>query len=269
MNKEIQEILNILNQNNHEAFIIGGFVRDYLLNKPSFDIDICTNINKDKLSEIFNINHGIYGEIHFTKNNYNYTITPYRKEIRYLNHKLIEFEFTNTLDLERRDFTINTICMDKNSNIIDKYNGIKDLKEKIIKTVGNPNEKIEEDSLRILRAIRFACVLDFNIDEYLENAIIKHKDLLNILSGFRIKEEIDKILSSNNCLKGLNLLKKYNILSNIGLDFDNITYNENIYYLYAQLKITNNLPFTKKEKKTILDFRHILNIKYNDFLERK
>lgn len=106
------------------------------------------------------------------------------------NRKPIKIIYIDSLeeDLKRRDFTINSICIDKDDNIIDYYDGKKDIKKKIIRSIGDPYEKLEEDALRILRAIRFATIYKFKLEENLKNAIIKNKDLLKELSYERKKK---------------------------------------------------------------------------------
>ena len=173
MNKEILKILEKLDDDNHVSYVVGGYVRDYLLNNPSFDVDICTNRLPEELEKLFNVKSTLYGNISFKVGNYNIDITTFRKELEYFKRKPIKIEYVNDLesDLLRRDFTINSICMDKYGNIIDILNGKKDLDNKVIRIIGNPLKKLEEDPLRILRAIRFATVLSFNIDSTLDNAI--------------------------------------------------------------------------------------------------
>ena len=158
------------------------------------DIDICTNARVKDLMEIFKdykVTPLEYGNILLETKDYLYEITTFRKDIDYINNRKPIIEYVDTLeeDITRRDFTVNSICMDKDGKIIDLLNGKKDLNKKIIRTIGDPYFKIKQDSLRILRAIRFASCLNFKIEDNLKNAIKENKDLLKDLSYERKKEE--------------------------------------------------------------------------------
>jgi len=219
MNSIIKDILNTLIKNNGEAYVIGGYVRDYLLGNTSYDIDIITNLTPDITERLFNQDSNSFGCVSFKKDNYNIDITTYRKELAYEKRKPIKIEYINSLeeDLLRRDFTINAICMDINGNIIDPLKGVNDLNNKVIKLIGNPQDKFTEDPLRILRAIRFATILNFKIDGNLYENIKKYSYLVNTLSHYRINEELTKINKSNNKEIGIKLLKDIglnNILAN-------------------------------------------------------
>ena len=212
MPEEIKNILDILNKD-FKAYIIGGFVRDKLLKKESHDIDIATNATPSELQQLFkdkNIKEFNYGNICFNEKEYSFDITTFRKDYSYLDkRKPSKVVYVDTLeeDVLRRDFTINAIAIDKDGKIIDLTNGIKDLKKKIIRTIGDPEERIKEDSLRILRAIRFATILNFKLEEKLKKAIINNKENLKDLSYERKKEELDKIFISTNKQRGVKLLK--------------------------------------------------------------
>ena len=188
MEKIVYNVLKLLEDNNFEAYIVGGYVRDFLLNKKTKDIDICTNARPKDMMNLFN-NEKItileYGNVILEINDYKFEITTFRKDITYKDaRKPVEILYIDTLDedLLRRDFTINAICMNKDGKIIDKLNGIKDLKKRLITTIGDPDEKFEEDALRMMRAIRFASVLEFLIDEKVKKAIRNNKELLRGLS---------------------------------------------------------------------------------------
>jgi tRNA nucleotidyltransferase (CCA-adding enzyme) len=268
MNKIIFEVLDKLENNGYEAYIIGGFVRDLLMNIDSMDIDICTNALPKDVKEIFDINceSNEYGSINFKTGGYNFDITTFRKEKKYENRKPTEVEYINNLeeDVKRRDFTINSICLDKNSKLIDLLNGKSDINNKIIRLIGD-NSRLQEDPLRILRAIRFASLLDFNIDPKLSDGIIMHKELLKDLSDMRIKNELDKILINKNFKKGLQLLKKYNLLDLLGISInDDIVYTADLCGMWSQINIKRNFPFTKEEKQNITKIREILSNKVID-----
>ncbi len=260
MNKVAKKILTYLEKNGYNAYLVGGYVRDLLLGIKSNDIDICTNAPIKEVSKLFKGKANQYGSLNLQVNEYNIDITTFRKENKYEQRKPIDFVYTSLLeqDLERRDFTMNAICMDKKGKIYDYYGGVDDINKGIIRMIGNIPQKLTEDPLRILRAIRFATTYDFTIDLDLEKAIIKYKDCLKNLSFTRKKEEISKILLSKNYQKGLSLLKKYHLLNLLEINYLNITYTKDLYGMWAQMEYSNHYPFTKQEKETIVNIREIL-----------
>ena len=252
----VLEILNILNDNGYEAYIVGGYVRDYLLNIKSTDFDICTNAHYEDLKNLFNVSNYNYGSFKINYKNNLYEVTTFRKDLNYINNRKPEkIEYVNSLyeDLQRRDFTINTICMDKNKNIIDLLNGRNDLKNKIIKVVGDTDNKIKEDALRILRAIRIATILNFKLDNSLYNSIKKYGYLIKNLSYFRKRQELDKIFLSNNIDYGIKLLKDLELDKYLEIDLN--FKKTNLYGIWAQI---NNIkyPFTKKELNLINNYKN-------------
>lgn len=262
MNKLIKKILTKIESAGFEAYIIGGYVRDLLLGKNSLDIDICTNATPKDLIKIFPVaSTKNLGGIEFKIKEYHFEITTYREELKYKDRKPIEFNYINSLvaDLNRRDFTINTICMNSKGEIIDLLNGLKELNNSEIKMIGFIDTKIKEDPLRILRAIRFATVLNFNLESNLYKALKKYNKLVLTLSKNRIKEELDKIFLSNYLKKGLNLLNELGILKLLKIKYNNnIIPVKNIEGIYAQLKFECDLPFTKQEKSNIKSLQKII-----------
>ena len=267
---KILELLSIFNNNGYEAYVVGGYVRDLIMGKESFDVDVCTNATPKEMKEIFNeinIPFENYGSVHLTYKNINFEITTYRMELEYENkRKPSKIVYTDKLiiDLKRRDFTINTLCMDKDENIIDLLDVSEDIDKKIIKSVGNADKKLKQDSLRILRAIRFATQLDFEIDIELQNAIINNRESVEELSFYRKKEELNKIFSSPNVLKGIELLRQFKIdkYLDINLDNDIVKTNDPI-GIWVQVNPSLNYPFTNNEKeyiKAILDVLKDKNI---------
>lgn len=193
MYEKALEILKIFYNNHYDAYIVGGFVRDKLLNIESGDIDICTNAKPDIIKELFNVLKENYGSCIVEYDSYNYEITTFRKEL-YNNSRFPKVEFIDSLeeDLKRRDFTINTICIDKDEKIIDLYNGIKDLNDKILKSIGNPDIKLKEDPLRIIRAKRFKEKYNLKYDKELEKAVKNNESLIKTISKKRIEKELNK-----------------------------------------------------------------------------
>lgn len=261
MEQIIKKVLKKIENCGFEAYIVGGYVRDLFLNRKTFDIDICTNALPKELVKIFPsgaINE--YGGINLKYKKYNFDITTYRKENKYINRRPVEIEYVNNLfeDIKRRDFTINAICMDSKGYILDLVEGISAINQKNILMIGDLDAKLTEDPLRILRAIRFMTILNFNLDESLKNAIIKHKEQLSNLSPNRIKEELDKILINKNALYGVEQLKELGIFDVLGINANNITYVADKLGMWAQLDFSFNSAFTKEEKNNIINIRKIL-----------
>lgn len=265
MLKKALEVLEIFALNGYDAYIVGGYVRDYLLGIESVDIDICTNAKPKDIIDLFKtssykeIN---YGSVKILYKNVRFDITTFRKESKYeINRKPVKIKYIKNLkkDLLRRDFTINTFCMDKNGNVMDVLRVRKDLDNKLIKTVGNPRYRLKEDVLRILRAIRFATVLDFTIDKKTENYIKKYAYLLKNLSYNRKKEELDKIFSSVNNKRGIELLLKFNLDKYLELgNLENVRICNDILGIWAQIDDGGKYPFTALEKKQINSLKILL-----------
>ncbi len=262
MNNKIKSVLLKFENRGFKAYVVGGFVRDYLLGRASYDVDICTNAKPNEIMEILDISNtsNNYGGVHIKDSLYNYDITTFRKEIKYENRRPVEFEYVNTIeeDIIRRDFTINALYMDLNGNIIDLVDGKKDLEDKIIRSVGDFKTKMVEDPLRMLRAIRFASLLNFKIEDNLYNYISLNKNLINTLSITRKKEELDNIFSNSNKLEGINIIKNLKLMDVLDIKFDKeVNYCEDPLGIWAQIEYTN-YEFTKREKKTIDDVRNII-----------
>ena len=262
-NKAI-EILNILEDNNYKAYIIGGYVIDKLLNIESFDIDIVTSATPKEILKIFKKDFTInYGSIKLEYDGYTFDITTFRKDINYIDNRWPDkIEYVSTLkeDIKRRDFTINAIAIDKNNKYIDLESGIDDLNNKKIKCIGNADKKIKEDSLRILRAIRFSSIYNFNLDEELKEAIINNKELINNLSFDRIKKELDIIFSSSNVNLFFNMINYFDMYKTLQIEpINSVIVTNNNLSIWAQLNYSNNYNFSNYEKKYIKDLKYIIN----------
>ena len=263
------KILNILHEHNHEAYIVGGYVRDKLIGRNSNDIDICTSATPKEIMEIFpNTDSPNYGSIKIIYKNTNFDITTFRKEIKYEDNRLpVKIKYIKSIkkDLLRRDFTINTICMDKDGNIIDYLNAKPDLEKRVIKTVGNPKYRLKEDSLRILRAIRFATILNFDIDYKTKSYLTEYAKLLKKLSFQRKKQELDKIFTSPQKQKGIKLLLELNIAEHLDLiNLKDIVACDDLIGIWAQANVDNIYPFTKVEKNQMKQIRELLNLDIED-----
>ena len=259
MDKIIKNVLNELDRHGFESFLVGGYVRDTLLGIKTFDVDICTSALPKDIHAIFSICSNNYGGANLKLDNLNIDITTFREDGTYTNRHPEEVKYITDLktDLKRRDFTINAICMDKNDKVIDLLDGVDDLNNRVIKMIGNPDDRLKEDPLRILRAIRFATVLDFAIDEKLMLSLKENVSLVSTLSGVRIKEELDKILSSPNFKKGLKLLDDLGISKLIDLSYGDVFYTNDLMGMYAQVKVAK-IPFTNNEKSNIIRITEVV-----------
>ena len=258
------KVLSQIEEYGYKAYIVGGFVRDYLLGKKSPDVDITTNATPKDLKYIFPnsfLPNEAYGAITIISDKIRFEITTFRKEISYSNNrKPLEFEYIDNLkeDLLRRDFTINTFCIDSSGKIIDLLNVMNDLDNKIICTVHNEMDSFTEDALRILRAIRFATVLDFKLSQSVKDAIKKCKKYLKIISYKRKKDELDKIFMSSNASYGVSLIRE------LGLDVELEIYNINdiklssdLVGIWASLEVSEKYPFTRVEKELISKIKYV------------
>lgn len=252
MEKQIRKILEVIESNGYKAYLVGGYVRDYLLGRKTYDVDICTNALPVDIKKMFNASKCSYGSVNFMLGKYNVDITTFREEYNYQNRKPEKFVYIDNLekDLLRRDFTVNALCMDKNGHVIDLLGGIDDLNDNKIKMIGNTQVKGKEDPLRILRAIRFSTVLNFDLDDELLNFIKNNYKLVSSLSKNRIKMEMDKILLSKNYQKGLNYLKITKVSDTLGIEFENVVYVDDLHGMWAQIKA--DMPFTNEEKSNII-----------------
>lgn len=267
-NKAI-EILNIFSQKGYLAYIVGGYPRDMLLGIKTNDIDICTNANPKEIIGIFESIDTGYGSVKVLYKNCQFDITTFRKDIKYENNrKPVKIKYISDLkkDLLRRDFTINTLCIDKYGTLIDLLSIKDDINLRVIRTVGNPRYRIKEDSLRILRAIRFASILDFNIDEKTMFYIKKYGYLLKKLSYFRKKEELNKIFSAKNKEKGRKLILDSGIDKYLEIyNLNEIVMCDDIIGIWSQLDISKNYPFSKNEKNMIKNVRDMLQVKIDKY----
>ncbi|WPX07856.1 CCA tRNA nucleotidyltransferase [Anaerocellum danielii] len=208
---EPMQVIKKLNQHNFKAYLVGGCLRDYLLGSTPQDFDIATDAKPEDVMRLFEkaIPTGIkHGTVTVIINDVKIEVTTFRIEKEYQNHRWPTVEFKDSLyeDLKRRDFTINALAYHPDEGLIDYFNGLDDLKNKIVRCVGNPQERFFEDALRILRCIRFATQLNFSIDKETFEGVVLLKDLLKKISKERINAELSKILSSKNSLYGIKLL---------------------------------------------------------------
>ncbi|MGN0152285.1 MAG: CCA tRNA nucleotidyltransferase [Wujia sp.] len=248
-------IIGQLNKNGYEAFIVGGCVRDSILGKAPNDWDITTSAKPEKIKEIFRrtVDTGIqHGTVTVLVDKDAYEVTTYRVDGIYEDHRRPrEVLFTVSLeeDLRRRDFTINAMAYNDEKGLIDVFGGIADLKQRVIRCVGRPEERFDEDALRILRAVRFAAQLGFTIDPDTRDAMKKQAHFLRDISAERIQVELTKLIVSDH--PGM-LVDAYELgLTSVFLpEFDEmmVTEQNNPHHLYTvgmhTVKVMENVPAT-------------------------
>ena len=202
--KNVDFILKELNKNGYEGYIVGGCVRDYLMGTEPHDYDITTSALPEEVKSIFShtVDTGIqHGTVTVVIDKIGYEITTYRIDGEYKdNRHPEEVIFTDKLsgDLSRRDFTVNAIAYNPLNGYVDLFNGRDDINKKIIRGVGVPAKRFQEDALRMMRAVRFSAQLDFSIEENTLKALKDNADLIENISIERIREEFFKLLLSNH-----------------------------------------------------------------------
>ena len=206
--EKVKYILDTLNAHGFESYAVGGCVRDTIMGKEPFDWDITTSALPEKTIEIFEalgckvIKTGIkHGTVTVLKDHELFEVTTFRIDGEYTDRRRPDgVSFTASLeeDLKRRDFTINAIVTDCEGNIKDAFGGINDIKRKVIKAIGDTDKRLNEDALRIMRALRFASVLGFQVDPELQKSLRKNKELLRNIAPERINAEFSKLICGEN-----------------------------------------------------------------------
>jgi len=235
INKNAHNVCSILQQNGYEAHIVGGCVRDLLLEHDPKDWDICTNARAEKVQELFPKTYptGLqHGTITVSMNDEHFEVTTYRIDGIYTDgRRPDQVIFTSRVeeDLARRDFTINAMAFDPISGIfVDPFFGMEDLESGTIRCVGNAVDRFTEDGLRIMRAARFAARFDFIIERQTQSAMSEALETLKKVSRERVKDELWKTLATHSPCDGIRYLKNCGALLEIFYEFDGIKLDEAI-----------------------------------------
>lgn len=237
------KILNKLNEYG-KGYIVGGAIRDILLGLKPKDVDFATNLSYETLKTLFSEytpkeTGKSFGVLRIRINNIDYEIAKFREDI-YGKEKKVSFVDDIKNDLARRDFTINAMAYNEVEGIVDLYNGQKDIENRIINFIGNAEERIIEDPLRVLRAFRFMSRLDFSLSENTIEAIKKQKDLLKNIPEERITMEFSKLLLGENIKNTLTLMKDTGVLELIIPEFK-ATYDFNQCNPHHNLDLFNHI----------------------------
>jgi len=250
--KEVSHVTSKLEKAGFEAYLVGGCVRDLVMGREPKDWDVTTNANPEQIMGLFDktVYENTFGTVAVIQEDVSQEtlrqieVTPYRLETQYSDFRHPdEVKFSDKLedDLKRRDFTINAMALNLsgNSGITDIYGGLKDIKDSTIRTVGNPDDRFSEDALRMFRAIRFAVQLNFSISHETGESILKNSVLIKKISEERIRDELVKIIMSDNPASGIMMLQKFNLLKYIipeleeGIGCEQL--GEHIYDVWAHL----------------------------------
>jgi tRNA nucleotidyltransferase (CCA-adding enzyme) len=222
---EVSHVTEVLEKAGFQAFLVGGCVRDLLLGRKPKDWDVTTSAKPEQIEKLFpkTVYENKFGTVAVLTESEDETlkvieITPFRLEGKYSDYRHPdEIVFADNLedDLKRRDFTVNAMALDKNGELADPWQGQKDLKNKVVRAVGEAEERFREDALRMLRAVRFAAEFNFTIDPKAVEAIKKNGKLIEAISAERIRDEFAKVIISKEPMKGLLILEEVGLLQYI------------------------------------------------------
>ena len=259
--KEVQSVLEKLKKSGFDAYAVGGCVRDFLLRKEPKDWDICTNAKPEQIKKIFpkSFYENKFGTVTVQVKSKKPSlkeiqITTYRIDEKYTDKRHPDkVSFTGNLkdDLARRDFTINAMALDS-KEAIDYFNGQDDLEKRIIRAVGSPDERFNEDALRMLRAVRLAVELDFKIEPETFKAVQKNAGWLKAIAKERIRDELIKIIMSEEPEQGVELLRETNLLKYVIPELEKgVGVSQNRHHIYTIYQ------------HSILSFKYAAQRKYN------
>lgn len=214
----VKQIIRTLQSHDYSAYLVGGCVRDILLDIVPQDWDVCSSAHPEELMKLFpdsratGIHHGTVTVI---SGSHQVEVTTFRADGDYQDHRRpdhVSFVSDLTTDLGRRDFTINAMALSSDGELTDPFNGRQDLNDRIIRCVGDPFKRFEEDALRMFRAVRFSARYDFKIENNTKNAIIESAPLSRYLAMERVRDEVEKILLSDSPDR-INWLLEWGLLS--------------------------------------------------------
>lgn len=213
--EDANPVIKAIKNQGYTAYYVGGCIRDYLLKQETNDIDIATSALPEDIQKIFEkvIPVGVdHGTVLVRYNHVSYEVTTYKSIINQFN-KNVSYDIKD--DLAKRDFTINALAMDEQGEIIDMYDGESDIKNKLIRAVGLPDDRLNEDPLRIIRALRFSSQLNFEIETDTLKSMMKLKHKISLLSVERITTEMNKFFTGKNLDKGLKYLLQTKIYTEL------------------------------------------------------
>jgi poly(A) polymerase/tRNA nucleotidyltransferase (CCA-adding enzyme) len=241
---KISEILKTIEDGGHAAYLVGGCVRDMLMECRPTDWDIATDALPERIQELFpdNFYDNAFGTVTVKTRDEDpvvrtVQITPFRIEGRYSDNRhpdSVKFAKTIEEDLSRRDFTVNAIAVSLNGSIVDPFGGQKDIQQSVIRAVGDPVARFGEDALRMMRAVRFATSLNFTIDGATLAAITEHSASLKTISAERVRDELIKIIDASRAFEGIQLLEDVGLLQYIIPELrEGLGVEQNLHHIYT------------------------------------
>ena len=251
------KVIGILQKAGFEAYMVGGAVRDFLLGQTPHDIDVASSASPQQVKTLFKrtVDTGIeHGTVLVLIDGEGIEVTTFRTEGSYSdNRRPDSVEFVQSLeeDLKRRDFTINAMAMTENLKIIDPFGGTEDLRNHIIRAVGEPDQRFQEDALRMLRAVRFSGQLDFSIEQRTLESIRRHASLIQAIAVERLKSEIDKIFANPRTARSMDYLGKTDLTAYLPagklfeMDWSRYRSSGKAVFGWFYLLHKNNRPFSE------------------------
>lgn len=284
------KVIERLEDNGHEAVFVGGAVRDYLLGRAAKDFDIATSAEPSEVKALFSntVDIGIaHGTVLVIIGKEPLEVTTFRTDGTYSDHRRPDdVLFVKSLreDLLRRDFTINALAMRANGELVDLFGGQRDINKQMIRAVGNPVDRFQEDALRMLRAVRFSSVLDFTIDEGTYQAIRTRASQIRHVSIERVKIEMDKLFVGSNPAQAFNYLENTGLGDALPLFPDKMEALSNCLpfrssiegWAYLMLAggfkpsdVSSAYKLSTKERKIIASIDELFEKRKNGFFERQ
>lgn len=247
MARQSEQVLRTLNETGYEAYWVGGCVRDELLERSVDDMDITTSASPEQVMELFAdcIPTGLqHGTVTVRSGGFYFEVTTFRTESKYKDNRrptAVQFVQDVKEDLQRRDFTMNALAMDRDGNIVDPFGGQSDIQDGRVRCVGSAAERFGEDALRMLRCVRFASVFDFKIAYNTWKGLVRQKDLLQHIAMERVRTEMVKMMAGPHPLRGLELLFRSQALEHVKAPISMERFNKALMSNMEQLNQENVL----------------------------
>ncbi|WP_090951770.1 CCA tRNA nucleotidyltransferase [Paenibacillus sp. OK060] len=247
MARQSEQVLRTLNKTGYEAYWVGGCVRDELLERSVDDMDITTSASPEQVMELFAdcIPTGLqHGTVTVRSGGFYFEVTTFRTESEYKDNRrptAVQFVQDVKEDLQRRDFTMNALAMDRDGNIVDPFGGQSDIQDGRVRCVGSAAERFGEDALRMLRCVRFASVFDFKIAYNTWKGLVRQKDLLQHIAMERVRTEMVKMMAGPHPLRGLELLFRSQALEHVKAPISMERFNKALMSNMEQLNQENVL----------------------------
>lgn len=241
---KVREILKTLEGAGHQAYAVGGCVRDALMGRTPTDWDVTTSATPEEIQVLFpdNFYDNAFGTVTIKTRDedplvWTIQVTPFRTEGAYSDKRhpdSVRFAKTIEEDLSRRDFTINAIAVALDGAVVDPHAGQADIKATTVRTVGEPSERFAEDALRMMRAVRFAATLGFSVDQATLSAIVNNAPSLAGLSSERIRDELVKVVNSPRAAEGIQLMEDTGLLKYVLPELrEGIGVEQNLHHIYT------------------------------------